>query len=509
MRLALLLPDGVGMRNFLLGSFARSAVDRGPVDVFHVIPDSLVGDYAAPFGEAVRWHMLRPFDAGRVAEALGSAVGYAHMHWAGTRAMRRRLAIRPHAPTVGRWAMTSTARLLGRAAATPAGIAWLARSHQARATAAPAVAHYRRTFQAMRPTVVFASHQRPPQVLAPVLAARGLGIPTATFVFSWDNLTSKGRILAPFDHYLVWSSLMRDELLRYYPHVAPECVHVVGTPQFEPYADATLRWTRAEFCELMGLDPRRPIICYSGGDTGTCPDDAAHLTLLLDLVRAGRIPGNPQVLLRPSPVDDGARYATIRASYPELCYCPPAWRHPEPERWSRALPTADDLPLLANLTRHCDVNVNVASTMTLDFALHDRPVVNVAFDMTRPPPLGVPIWELYYQYDHYQPVMELGAARVARSPEALAEHVTAYLADPALDRDGRRRLAELQVMAPLAGASDRMLSVLERIGDGADGSKAAGVRAASNRAGDAAAASRRTAAARDEARFEEIPEEVP
>lgn len=503
MRLALLLPDGVGVRNFLLGPFARLAAGRGPVDVFHVIPDSLVGDYAAPFGDAVRWHTLRPFDAGRVAEALGSAVGYAHMHWADTRAMRRRLAIRPHAPTVGRWAMTSTARLLGQAAASPAGIAWLARRHQARAAAAPAVAHYQRALQALRPTVLFSSHQRPPEVLAPVLAARSLGIPTATFVFSWDNLTSKGRILAPFDHYLVWSSLMRDELLRYYPHVAPERVHVVGTPQFEPYTDAALRWTRSEFCERVGADARRPIICYSGGDAGTCPDDAAHLTLLLELIRAGRIPGNPQVLLRPAPVDDGSRYAGVREAHPELCYCPPAWRHPEPGRWSRALPSPDDLPLLANLTRHCDVNVNVASTMTLDFALHDRPVVNIAFDMTSPPPLGTPIWDLYYQYDHYQPVMELGAARVARSPETLAEHVAAYLADPALDRDGRRRLVELQVAAPLAGASERIHSVLERIGDGAEGLLAASVRAASNRAGDADAASRRTAVARDRVRLGE------
>src|SRR5690606_11927045 len=159
------------------------------------------------FGASMSWHRLRPFDADRVAETLGSALGYAHMRWGDTRAMRRRLAIRAPAPTVGRWAMTSTARLLGQAAATPAGIAWLARRHQARAAAAPAVAHYRRTLAELRPTAVFASHQRPPEVLAPVLAARDLGIPTATFVFSWDNLTSKGRILAPFDHYLVWSSL--------------------------------------------------------------------------------------------------------------------------------------------------------------------------------------------------------------------------------------------------------------------------------------------------------------
>src|SRR5690606_25036713 len=70
--------------------------------------------------------------------------------------------------------------------------------------------------------------------------------------------------------------------------------------------------------------------------------------------------------------------------------------------------------------------------------------------------------------DHYRPVMELGAARIARSPEALAAHISAYLADPSLDRAGRRRLVELQVMSPLAGASERILGVLEQIAAGVE-----------------------------------------
>ena len=74
-------------------------------------------------------------------------------------------------------------------------------------------------FRDWKPEVLLCSHHRPTNVIAPVLAARDLGIPTATLIFSWDNLTSKGRIVAPFDHYLVWSELMRSELLRFYPDV--------------------------------------------------------------------------------------------------------------------------------------------------------------------------------------------------------------------------------------------------------------------------------------------------
>jgi hypothetical protein len=119
--------------------------------------------------------------------------------------------------------------------------------------------------------------------------------------------------------------------------------------------------------------------------------------------------------------------------------------------------------MLANLAHHSDVNVNTASTMTLDFALHDRPVVNVAFDMTSPPPLGVPLRDVYYRFDHYRPVVELGAARVAYSANELAASLTAYLADPTLDRTGRRRLVELEVSPPIGGSSPRVLAALRRI----------------------------------------------
>ncbi|GIU73207.1 MAG: hypothetical protein KatS3mg004_0294 [Bryobacteraceae bacterium] len=105
--------------------------------------------------------------------------------------------------------------------------------------------------------------------------------------------------------------------------------------------------------------------------------------------------------------------------------------------------------------------MNVASTMTLDFALRDRPVVNVAFDVAERG--GWRVWDEYYQFDHYRPVVELGAARVARSPEELAAHVNAYLRDPSLDREGRRRLVELEVGVPVGQASARVVEALGRI----------------------------------------------
>lgn len=464
---ALLLPDGVGVRNFVLGSFAERVAEAGPVLALHALSDDLVARYA-PSTPDYDWQPLYPAVPGRVSELLASATGYAHMYWARTAAMQRRLGQRVTAPTRGRRAMIRTARALGRLAARPSGIAMLERLHHATVVRSDAYAHYHALFARTRPGVLFCTQQRAPLAAAPVLAARALGIPTAAFIFSWDNLSSKQRIAAPFEHYCVWSDAMRDELRRFYPEVPPARIHVLGAPQFDPYADADVLWTREAFCRRVGADAHRPIICYSGGDTGTCPDDAHHVALLLRLIREGRIPGSPQVLLRPSPVDDGRRYEAVRREFPELRYLPPAWVHTVPGDWSRVAPLPEDVALLANVTHHCALNVNVASTMTLDFALRDRPVVNVAFDVTAPPPLGRPLRDVYYRYEHYAPVVAIGAARMAYDADDLARHVTAYLADPALDRAARAELAALEVVLPVGGAGRRIADLLLRLARPAD-----------------------------------------
>lgn len=462
MRLLLLVPDGVGVRNFLQDAFVRRAVAAGEVGVLHAIPDALLGEYPALARPGVTAEPLVDSPGTGTLLVLRAALAYAQMYWADTQSMRiaRRLPVRGSLRTRAAY---GAARVLGASAAWPGGLATLDRLHRTVAGGLPEVEHYRRRLAALRPGVLFATHQRPPVIVPAVLAARSLGIPTATFIFSWDNLTSKGRIAAPFDHYLVWSAQMRDELLRYYPHVRPSQVHVVGTPQFDPYVDDALLWTREEFFARIGADPARPLVCYSGGDAGTCPDDPEHAAVLLQLVAEGRIHGRPQVLVRPAPVDDGRRFDAMRARFPDVIFARPDWVHAEPGNWARVIPLPADTRFLANLTHHADVNVNVASTMTLDFAIRDRPVVNVAFDVVDPPRFGRPLWEHFYRFEHYRPVVEIGAARFARSRDELAEHVNAYLADPSLDRAARRRLVELEVGAPIGEAGGRIVDTLCRL----------------------------------------------
>jgi len=462
MKIALVVTDGVGVRNFILTPFLKQAAERGEVLVLHPIPDHLLPMYTSLCNKGIKWHPLKKLQEPPFLFILRYALLYAQMYWANTYAMR----INRSRPIKGPWRTKlkyKLAKFIGYIFASPQGMRQLEKWYHKAVKRQSEVAYYYRLFQEFQPSVIFCSNQKSPITVPIVLAAQSLGIPTVTFIFSWDNLTTKGRIAAPFDYYFVWSELMYKELLCYYPDISSERVYIVGTPQFDPYADESLLWSREEFFHRIGANPSRPLICYSGGTPDVIPEDPDYVDVLIKLIKNNNIEKNPQVLLRPAPTDDGSRYQFILRKYPEIIYTPPLWIHTQSGVWTQVFPTFEDIQFLVNLTYYADLNINVASTMTLDFAIHDKPVVNIAFDVNDPPLFGIPLWNYYYQFEHYRPVVTIGAARIARSPEELCQHINAYLEDPSLDREARRKLVEIEIGRPIGKASEYTLDALYEI----------------------------------------------
>lgn len=94
-----------------------------------------------------------------------------------------------------------------------------------------------------------------------VKSARALGIPTATLVFSWDNLSNKGLIHEMPDRILVWNLTQRQEAVKLHGCPADRVV-ITGAPRFDPFFEMKPATTREEFCGLAGLDPKAPIVSY-------------------------------------------------------------------------------------------------------------------------------------------------------------------------------------------------------------------------------------------------------
>jgi hypothetical protein len=446
-KIVLVVPDGVGIRNFLYTRFLDLLATEAEVVAWHVLPEHVL---ATQEGRAVRFEPLPYVREGLGARVFRQAKIYSQLHWryeedAAEVMLRFR---RPSGGTLAR-TVGHAAHLLGRLVPTPDGAAWLDRSHAAAASGNGDLAPFEAFLRRERPAAIFCTHQRASRAVPALLAARRLGIPTATFIYSWDNLP-KGRMAVHADHFLVWSDAMKSELLLYYPEMAPERVHVVGTPQFEPHLDPSLAVSREAFLRGLGLDPARPVVCFSGDDEMTSPFDPAYLADLAS------IPDPPQILFRRAPTDVSGRYAEVLARFPEIAVCDPAWRAGDGD-WTQVAPLPGDLGLLANVARHCDAVVNLGSTMGLDFALFDKPAVYVAYN-----PPGAGDWDVMdlYRLPHFRCMHALQPVYWARSAEDLGAQVRRALAHPGEKSAARGRWLREVVAFPPDRASERCAGAL-------------------------------------------------
>jgi hypothetical protein len=443
LKVVLVVPDGVGIRNFLYTRFLELLSAEAEVVAWHVLPEHVL---ATQEGRPVRFEPLPYVREGLAARMLRQAKIYSQLYWryeedAAEVMLRFR---RPSGGPLSR-AVGHAARLIGRSLPTPEGAAWLDRGHAAAASGNGGLSPFEAFLEREAPDVVFCTHQRASRAVPALLAARRLGIPTATFIYSWDNLP-KGRMAVHADHFLVWSEAMQEELLGYYPEMDPRRVHVVGTPQFEPHLDASL--IREDFLSGLGLDPSRPVVCFSGDDQATSPHDPAYLA---DLARFF----SGQILFRRAPTDVSGRYSAVLAEFPEIAVCEPAWKAAEGD-WTQAAPMPEDLELLASVAAHCDVVVNLGSTMALDFAIHGKPAVFLAYD-----PAGAEPWvDQVYRLPHLRCVHELQPVHWARSPEGLGEAVRHALAHPEEKAAARAAWLRRIVALPLDRASERCAAAL-------------------------------------------------
>ena len=125
----------------------------------------------------------------------------------------------------------------------------------------------------------------------------------------------------------------------------------------------------------------------------------------------------------------------------------------------------DDEPVHLATLAYQDVQVNVCGTMTIDSALLDKPTVNVYYDLARDIPAGLSLRRFYKRSDVKQ-MMSYGASSFARSAEECLGMINAYLDDPTLDTEGRRRAREEDCGVVDSSAGHRMADAIKKMAIG-------------------------------------------
>jgi hypothetical protein len=251
-----------------------------------------------------------------------------------------------------------------------------------------------------------------------VKAAQALGIPVGFLVYSWDNLSNKGRVHVPPDRTFVWNERQRQEAIELHG-LDPGSISTVGAPHWDAFFSMQPSRDRREFCEQHGFDPATPIVLYLGSTTRICPDEPRVVELWLDALRSssGDL-RDANVLVRPHP-DETARWRE--------------WTPPHARVAVSRRPHQQDQSLYDEL-HHAVVAVGLNTSAQIEASILGTPVYTFAAGELAPGQAGT----LHFRYLLRD---EGGVVTLANS---LAEHVAQLERGIAgdYDREAIRRFCE-------------------------------------------------------------------
>jgi hypothetical protein len=226
-----------------------------------------------------------------------------------------------------------------------------------------------------------------------VKAARELGIPCGFLVYSWDNLSNKGRIHVPPDRVYVWNELQRWEAETLHG-IDPAAIVRTGAPHWDEFFSMAPSVTRGELCAAHGFDPAKPVVLYLGSTNDVVPDETRVVERWLEALR--RV-SDANVLIR---------------------------RHPgEPTRWEGWAPRGERVSLSAEphiaghdlydeLT-HADAAVGLNTSAQIEASIVGTPVYTFSAGADAPGQQGS--LHFYYLLRERGGVVQYG--------ETLEEHV--------------------------------------------------------------------------------------
>lgn len=425
MRICFLIPDGVGIRNYLYSDVIPLLVNRGhEIILWHSLDSELIS------GTEDRLQVK--FEQVEFVHKPNSAVIQLFREAARFARLKKNAKLKDNPTILQNWSkgdstvkgrlLSHFAEILGFFYRDYAHIERLELREFELLKKTNEFEECRDTLLKIRPDVLFCTHQRVFSVTAAIEAAKSLGIPTSTAIFSWDNLP-KGRLPFRTDQFLVWSNYMKEELENFYPQIDQSKIKITGTPQFDFYFKQGMVLDKVSFAERFGLDPTKTWVCFSGCDSLTSPNDPKYLR-----DTAQGLQGDPsiQLIFRPVPVESTRRFHEVLKCFPSIKLLKPLWK--KGDHWGNYFPLYEDIQMLVNLAYHCPVVINLGSTMALDFSTFGNIGLYLRYDHED----GVKGWSVktIYQFQHFRSMENWKAVGFIDSPDSISEMVSRSISNP-------------------------------------------------------------------------------
>ncbi len=300
-------------------------------------------------------------------------------------------------------------------------------------------------FERYRPTMVIAATPgwRLDRYLLREAARRG--IPNTAAIVGWDNPSSYSLPGAKMDWVTCWSEIQKQELVLG-ADWNPAQVNIGGIPSYDGYFRHTWLIPKEEYFRMHGLEPSRKLISFACSFVSFSPN-IQDIEALAQLVSSDSLAKPSQLLVRlhPNHFMDVDRFISererIRQMARELAHVHVV--EPVPLGGELGYYSGEDMPEKSSMMAHSDVFTTVYSTMVVEAAAHNCPVVSVCINSQEgwPGKYTLPLSQIGGWPTHAR-FRESGAGRVAMDKTQLAEALNFYLENPQADQAEREHFIQ-------------------------------------------------------------------
>lgn len=298
------------------------------------------------------------------------------------------------------------------------------------------------------------------------------GIPNMTVIVGWDNSSSYNVSGADVQWATCWSELQKEELVRGSDWNS-ERVHVGGIPSYDGYFRKQWLMPRDEYFKLHGLDPQRKLISYASSFVHFAPN-FPNIEALAKLVSSDSLAEPSQLLIRLHPshfqdkpkifAEERARVFDLEKKYPHVHVVQPVALG-----GSLGYYGGEDMDEKSSMMAYSDVVVTVYSTMLVETAVHDTPMIAATIDVpggwNKPNKFSLSLKEIG-DWPTHQRFRWAKAGRVANNEAELRDALNLYLKDRTIDSKERRKFIEDEITFTDGTSGTRtaefILRVLER-----------------------------------------------
>ncbi|MEK7674082.1 MAG: CDP-glycerol glycerophosphotransferase family protein [Patescibacteria group bacterium] len=294
---------------------------------------------------------------------------------------------------------------------------------------------YDQLFNLYKPSIVFSTdpqdlrlHELGDSYL--LREAKRHNIATFAMSRSWDSITTKGILRTLPDILIVQNMNIKKQAIKYH-FIYSDKIRVVGIPHYDNYISGK-RSDREIFFKKMGFDSNKKLVLFVPPSDIWTGDKTLNKHLLNGLSKTGE-----QIMVR-FPIFGGLDLGDFK-SEGKLFFD----MQNNSEKLEESFMNKEDDNHLADSLYHCDVVVTGPSSLMLDAAVFDKPIVLIGYD-GGDSGYKKPYWKRlsrYYDYEHQKDFLNSGFAKIAKNPEELILFVKDYLNNPKTDSSARKIVA--------------------------------------------------------------------